>query len=83
MATITIEEAQTKLGELIHSLKPGEEVVITENDRPVATLALPRQTRQPDEAGMARQPRELGKMKGTVLSMEHFDDPLEEFEEYK
>ena len=83
MATISIEEAQTKLGELIHSLTPGEEVVITENDRPVATLALPRQTRQPDEAGMARQPRELGKMKGTVLSMEHFDDPLEEFEEYR
>jgi antitoxin (DNA-binding transcriptional repressor) of toxin-antitoxin stability system len=83
MATITIEEAQTKLGELIHSLTPGEEVVITENDRPVATLALPRQTRRPDEAGMARKPRELGKMKGTVLSMERFDDPLEEFTEFK
>jgi antitoxin (DNA-binding transcriptional repressor) of toxin-antitoxin stability system len=83
MATISIEEAQTKLVELIHSLTPGEEVVITENDRPVATLALPRQTRQPDVAGMARKPRELGKMKGTVLSMEHFDDPLEEFKEYK
>ena len=83
MATTTIEEAQTKLGEIIHRLTPGEEVVITENDRPVATLALPRQTRQPDEAGMARKPRELGKMKGTVLSMEHFDDPLEEFKEYR
>ena len=82
MATITIEEARAKLGELIHGLTPGEEVVITENDRPVATLALPRQLGQPGEAGRAKKPRELGTMKGTVLSMEHFDDPLEDFEEY-
>lgn len=80
MATISIEEARAKLGELIHGLAPGEEVVITENDRPVATLALPRQLRQPDETGMAKKPRELGTMRGTVLSMEHFDDPLEEMQ---
>lgn len=38
MSNITIEEAQAKLKELIHRLAPGEELVITENQRPVAKL---------------------------------------------
>ena len=37
-ATITIDEAQAKLKELIHQLAPGEEVIITENQQPVAKL---------------------------------------------
>jgi prevent-host-death family protein len=39
MATVTNQEAQAKLAELIHRLMPGDEVVITENDRPIARLA--------------------------------------------
>jgi prevent-host-death family protein len=74
MATITIEEARANLDDLIHRLTPGEEVVITENDRPVAKLvATP-----PDPRPVPK----LGTQRGSVLSMEHFDDPLEEFEEY-
>ena len=74
MPTVTIEEAQSKLSELIHRLIPGDEVVITENDQPVARLVA--------AAPPERKPREFGTLKGTVLSMEHFDDPLEDFEEY-
>ena len=36
--TITMEEAQAKLKELIHQLAPGDEIVITENQQPVAKL---------------------------------------------
>ncbi len=36
--TITIDEAQARLKDLIHQLNPGEEVVITENLQPVAKL---------------------------------------------
>lgn len=36
--TITLEEAQANLKELIHRLSPGEELVITENQLPVAKL---------------------------------------------
>ena len=43
-ATITIEEAQAKLKELIHRLGPGEEIIITENQRPVAKLVNERLT---------------------------------------
>ena len=38
MSTVTIEEAQAKLLDLIHTLQPNEEVVITENSQPVARL---------------------------------------------
>ena len=75
MATVTIEEAQARLPELIHRPALGEEVVIIEEDRPVARL-LP--------AAPSPEPRKvprLGTLRGTVLSMEHFDDLLEEFEE--
>jgi antitoxin (DNA-binding transcriptional repressor) of toxin-antitoxin stability system len=76
MITVTIEEAQDKLSELIHRPKPGEEIVITEDDHPVARLL-------PTLQEPARKPRQFGTLKGTVLSMEHFDDPLEDFEEYR
>ena len=39
MTTVTIQEAQARLPDLIHQLPPGEEVVITENSEPVAKLA--------------------------------------------
>ena len=52
MPTVTIEEAQNKLSELIHRLVPGEEVVITENDQPVARLARTEpKTQWPCKAG--------------------------------
>lgn len=38
MATVTIQEAQAKLPDLIHNLSPGDEVLITENNQPVAKL---------------------------------------------
>ena len=73
MATVTLEDAQAHLAEIIERLTPGEEVVLTRGDKPVATIkATPTQREAP----------RLGTLTGTVLSMEHFDDPLEEFEEY-
>jgi antitoxin (DNA-binding transcriptional repressor) of toxin-antitoxin stability system len=74
MSTITIQEARATLDELIHRLTPGEEVVITENDQPVAKLVAA----QPPPRKMPK----LGTQRGSVLSMEHFDDPLEDFKEY-
>ena len=76
MTTITIQEAQANLRDVIHALPPGEEVVITENDRPIARLL-------PAAESTAKTPRRSGTMKGTVLSMApDFDAPLEDFKEY-
>ena len=38
MATITIPEAQANLPEIVENLKPGEEVILTRNEQPVAKL---------------------------------------------
>jgi prevent-host-death family protein len=76
MPTVTIEDARKNLTELIHWLTPGAEVVITENNQPVARL-VPAAS-QPE----ARKVPQLGTLRGTVLSMEHFDDPIEDFQEY-
>ena len=76
MAVVTIQEAQAKLTELIHRLAPGDEVVITENNHPVARLV-------PTPQEPTRKPRELGTMRGTVLYVApDFDAPLEDFKEY-
>ena len=74
-AFFTVEEVQSKLKELIAQLAPGEEIVITENQHPVATLV------RNNSARPARPAPGLGK--GSILYMApDFDDPLDEFKEY-
>jgi antitoxin (DNA-binding transcriptional repressor) of toxin-antitoxin stability system len=75
MLSVTIEDAQAHLKELLAGLKPGEEIVITQDQKPVARLIA--------EGPTLSQPRKLGSMKGSVLYVApDFDAPLEEFKEY-
>jgi prevent-host-death family protein len=74
--TITIDEAQAKLKELIHQLAPGEEVIITENQQPVAKLVGEQHQPKPG----LRPPPGLGKGFITVVSDD--DEHLEDFEDY-
>ena len=75
MAVVTLEEAQARLVDLVHRLAPGEEVVITENDAPVARLVPAREQN--------RKVRRLGTLHGTVLHVaDDFDAPLDDFAEY-
>jgi len=53
LSSLTVQEAQAKLSELIHNLKPGDEVVITDNDQPVARL-VPAEQRQRGPGVLAR-----------------------------
>lgn len=74
MTAIPLDEAQARLPELVHGLAPGEQVVITENNLPVARLIVA-------PAPLTR--RKLGSMRGTVTYMSpDFDAPLEDFREY-
>lgn len=74
MPTVTLKEAQSRLPDLIHSLSPGEELVITENNEPLAKLSRSEpKTRWPCEPGSAR---------GKIRMAPDFDAPLEEFREY-
>jgi antitoxin (DNA-binding transcriptional repressor) of toxin-antitoxin stability system len=74
MTAIPLGEAQAKLPELIHHLSPGDQLIITENDLPVAQLTL---------AKVSMPVRKLGSMRGTVTYMApDFDSPLECFGAY-
>ncbi len=73
--TITIDEAQARLSELIDRLQPGEEVIITRDSKPVAKLTA--------EMKAERPAPKLGTLKGTVLYMApDFNAPLEDFKDY-
>jgi len=60
MTVVSIKEAKAKLPELIHKLKSGDDVIITDKNEPVARL-LP--------AATAPAKRKLGSMRGTVTFM--------------
>ena len=75
MPTLTLEEAQAQLVNLIEQLHPGEEVVITRDQNPVARLIR--------EGVPSPRPRQLGTLKGTVRYMApDFDAPLDDFKDY-
>ena len=73
MTRINLTEAQARLPDLIHNLTPGEEVVITENDQPIAKLTAPQ----------AQKPRPLpGRAKGMLTILVEDDEHLKDFEGY-
>jgi antitoxin (DNA-binding transcriptional repressor) of toxin-antitoxin stability system len=77
MSSITLEQAQSQLADLIHGLKPGDELLITENQLPIARLTVAAQQRT------SRKPRRPGTLRGTVTYMApDFNAPLEDFREY-
>lgn len=74
--TISIDDAQARLKELIHQLAPGEEVIIIENQQPVAKLVS-----EPSNPRAAlRPPPGLGKGFITVVSDD--DEHLKDFGDY-
>jgi antitoxin (DNA-binding transcriptional repressor) of toxin-antitoxin stability system len=74
MQTTTIEDAQARLAAWISKLKPGEELVIIERDRPVARLVA-----EPSPIAIPRQP---GTAIGKLTIIEDDDSHLEDFREY-
>lgn len=75
MQSIDVHDAETQLAEIIDKLAPGEEVVLTRDDEPIATIrATPAKPRQAPK---------FGTLKGTVLYMApDFDEIPEGFEDY-
>jgi antitoxin (DNA-binding transcriptional repressor) of toxin-antitoxin stability system len=73
MSSVTIEEAQARLPELIGGLAPGQEVVITQNNQPIAQLiALP-----------SEQPHPVpGRCKGMLTIISEDDEHLKDWAEY-
>jgi antitoxin (DNA-binding transcriptional repressor) of toxin-antitoxin stability system len=72
MQPIPLEEAQSRLGEIIDNLTPGEEVVITRDNRAVARII--RETRAPRPGP--------GLCKGMITVVADDDEHLQDFAEY-
>jgi antitoxin (DNA-binding transcriptional repressor) of toxin-antitoxin stability system len=72
MQRIPVEQAEGHLAEIIEKLKPGEEIVLTRDDRPVARLVrLPNQGRPGPGLG-----------KGMLTIVSEDDDHLKDFADY-
>jgi antitoxin (DNA-binding transcriptional repressor) of toxin-antitoxin stability system len=75
MQTMPIEQVEGRLGEIVDQMSPGEEVLLTRDAKPVATL------RATPPAG--REPPRFGTLKGSILSIApDFDAIPEGFEDY-
>ena len=75
MSTIvTLEKAHALLPELIAHLAGGEELIITQDDEPVARLVR--------EKPPLRRPRQPGNCKGMITLLVEDDEHLEGFAEY-
>lgn len=75
MTTVTIEEAQAHLPEILQGLQPGEEVTITDHGEPLAqvTKAQLLRTRLRTAPGLG---------KGILPIVSDDDEHLEDFAEY-
>ena len=74
MSTVSLEEAQANLGDLISRLTPGEELLIAEQGQPVAKLVRSERTSWPCQAGSAKDK--------ILWIAPDFDAPLDDFREY-
>jgi antitoxin (DNA-binding transcriptional repressor) of toxin-antitoxin stability system len=74
MTAITLEQAQANLAGLIAELKPGEEVLITEQGRSIARLTA--------EPTGKRAPRRPGSALGKLTVVAEDDTHLDDFQEY-
>jgi len=72
--TVTMEEAQANLPELVARLTGGDEVIITQDQKPVAKLIR--------QAPTGRKPRKPGNCKGMITIVSDDDEHLKDFAEY-
>ena len=69
--TVSVDEAQEKLQDLLAEALAGNEVVITEHGKPVARLV-------PVPVAAPNKKRVAGLNRGTIWTSEDFDRPLPE-----
>jgi antitoxin (DNA-binding transcriptional repressor) of toxin-antitoxin stability system len=74
MSSVTLEEAQKKLPELLNGLQPGEEIIITDHGQPLAQVKKAERTSWPCKAGSYK--------KVGFWMAPDFGAPLDEFKEY-
>ncbi len=76
MHQISLDEAITRLPQLVAEANRGEDVVLTQDSRPVARLVALA------PASQHRPRRKAGTAKGMGCMTADFDAPIEDFKEY-
>jgi antitoxin (DNA-binding transcriptional repressor) of toxin-antitoxin stability system len=74
MKIVNVHEAKTHLSRLIEEALAGEEIVIARGNEPIVRLVL---------VESARPRRTLGWAKGQIRIAADFDEPLDDFAEYR
>ena len=75
MKRMAIQEVQAKLPDLIAKLRPGEYLIITDEDHPVARLSY-------EGEPPPRKPRQAGSAKGQLIIVSDDEEHLEHFRDY-
>jgi antitoxin (DNA-binding transcriptional repressor) of toxin-antitoxin stability system len=74
--TIPIEKASAQLTGLVRALRPGDEIVLTDNDQPIARIV-------PSNGSTTTQKRVAGQCQGMLEIIDDSDDViLDHFKEY-
>jgi antitoxin (DNA-binding transcriptional repressor) of toxin-antitoxin stability system len=74
LTTVTMAEAQAHLPDLVAHLASGDELIITQDQKPVARLVR--------ENPPKRKPRKAGNCVGMIKIVADDDEHLKDFEEY-
>jgi antitoxin (DNA-binding transcriptional repressor) of toxin-antitoxin stability system len=72
--TLAVEELQLSLAELLDQLQPGDEIILTRNQQPVAKLI--------GEQPKPQKRREPGLCKGMITIVADDEEHLNDFAEY-
>lgn len=83
MAVIILEQTQSTLADVIHRLMPGEEVTILENNRAIARLWVSPRSLTDQASLPAQWPCQAGSARGKIQIAADFDEPLEDFRDYR
>lgn len=78
MVQVTLEEAATRLPQLVAQAEAGEEVWLTTHTGSIVRLTALTQNGSKDDTPRPR----FGSAKGMVWMAPDFDEPLEDFKEY-
>ncbi len=71
---VNIHEAKTHFSKLIKRVLQGEEIIIAKDNMPVAKLIQIKEL---------KRDRKLGSAKGKIQIAPDFDQPLDDFKEYR